>query len=323
VFSLRQKIQMTSWFVILISAFFAAALYSMSEWVLHPPEYRPATPGGHLPKIEEGSVVWAHYRGLASDPRTDFGYAFEDVEFQTVGGGVLRGWFVPAGRESTLAVVTIHGAYFDRRDFMRRLPMLHDSGYPVLMFDCREHGTSSGTGRGPGIAQREFHDVLAAIVYLTQERGFSRIALFGQSQGAVSAIIAASRDPSIVAVIAENPFATMTSRDFPPPGMADVPWWIARPVGAFVRWRADAIGGVEAVDVVDQLSPRPFLLMHGGADQIVPASHSQLLYEKAGEPKQLWIGLGADHDALINVHADEYERRVLSFLSDAFHPKAQ
>ena len=314
---------MTSWFVILISAFLAAALYLMSESVLHPPEYRPAMPGGQLPKIEEGSALWAHYKGLASDPRTDFGYAFEDVEFPTAGGGVLRGWFVPAGRETKIAVVTIHGAYFDRRDFMRRLPMLHAAGYPVLMFDCREHGTSSGTGRGPGIAQREFHDVLAAIVYLRQERGFSQIALFGQSQGAVSAIIAASRDPSIVAVIAENPFATMISRDFPPPGMEGVPWWIARPVSAFVRWRADAMSGVEAIDVVDRLSPRPLLLMHGDADRVVPASHSRLLYEKAGEPKQLWIGLAADHDALINVHADEYERRVLSFLSNAFRPNAR
>ena len=317
-FSLKQKIQMVSWVIILFGAIAAYAVYQISEQVLHPPEYRPAERGGSLPRIERDSTVWVHYQGLAGDPKGDLGLRYENVEFPTVEGGVLRGWFVPVVGETKKAIVTVHGAYFDRRDFLRRLPMLHKAGYPVLMFDCREHGMSSGSGLGPGLAQREHFDVSAAVDYLRQIRGFESIALFGQSQGAVSSIIAAFRDPKIVAVIAENPFATLRSKDFPPPGMGDLPWWIARRVGAFIQWRADATNPVEAIDLIHELSPMPIMLMHGEKDQVVPPSHSQLLFAQAGEPKRLWIAPGADHDALINTHPEEYESRVLGFLSEVF-----
>ena len=37
-------------------------------------------------------------------------------------------------------------------------------------------------------------------------------------------------------------------------------------------------------------------------------------YSKAVEPKEVWIAPGADHCALLNVHPEEYGRRLLGFL---------
>jgi len=47
-----------------------------------------------------------------------------------------------------IGIIAIHGAGVDRREFLRFTPWFHEAGFEVLLFDCREHGISSGTGRG-------------------------------------------------------------------------------------------------------------------------------------------------------------------------------
>jgi alpha-beta hydrolase superfamily lysophospholipase len=48
-------------------------------------------------------------------------------------------------------------------------------------------------------------------------------------------------------------------------------------------------------DVVDRLAPKPLLLIHGTADEILPHRSSELIFERAGEPKRLCLLDGADH----------------------------
>lgn len=57
---------------------------------------------------------------------------------------------------------------------------------------------------------------------------------------------------------------------------------------------------------VRQISPRPILLMHGTQDDLVPVVHSERIYEKALEPKQLWIAEDAWHCALFDKHPKEF-----------------
>ncbi|UCG82081.1 MAG: alpha/beta hydrolase [Dehalococcoidia bacterium] len=57
-------------------------------------------------------------------------------------------------------------------------------------------------------------------------------------------------------------------------------------------------------DVVAQISPRPILFIHAGTDNLVSSEESEVLYERAGEPKKLVIIPGATH--------------VDFYLSDAF-----
>jgi pimeloyl-ACP methyl ester carboxylesterase len=46
---------------------------------------------------------------------------------------------------------------------------------------------------------------------------------------------------------------------------------------------------------VPELAPKPLLLIHGTADQILPDQCSRILYEAAKEPKTLKLFEGADH----------------------------
>jgi hypothetical protein len=48
-------------------------------------------------------------------------------------------------------------------------------------------------------------------------------------------------------------------------------------------------------DWVDRLSPRPLLLIHGTADEVLPEWYSRDLYDRAQEPKQLRLYPGCRH----------------------------
>lgn len=47
--------------------------------------------------------------------------------------------------------------------------------------------------------------------------------------------------------------------------------------------------------VVGDLAPRPLLLLHGTADTVLPHECSQIIFERAHEPKALKLFPGADH----------------------------
>jgi hypothetical protein len=64
---------------------------------------------------------------------------------------------------------------------------------------------------------------------------------------------------------------------------------------------------------IGKLAPRPLLMIHGGADTYINPDMAQTLYERAGQPKELWLVDGAKHNQALQVAGDEYHRRVLGF----------
>jgi pimeloyl-ACP methyl ester carboxylesterase len=166
-----------------------AAVWIGSERMLHPAFYEYPRP----PETTPGRL----------------GLRYEDVEFPTVGGDRLRGWYVPGHPGMNAGVIAVHGAGGTRSGFLPMLPFLNDAGYPVLLFDLRDHGVSDGSGRGLGLGVREMHDVSAAVTWMKSERRLRRVVAFGVSMGAASAILAAAGDPRIDVVIAEAGWARM------------------------------------------------------------------------------------------------------------------
>jgi fermentation-respiration switch protein FrsA (DUF1100 family) len=281
---------------------------------LKTPGYVHRTPEQGLHPRDAPPFAMPHWGGLLANPREALGLAYEDVEFATVDGSTLRGWFIPSSTTSREAVVTVHGGQTDRRSFLRHVPMLHRAGYPVLLFDYREHGISDGDSRGIAFGWRANHDVSSAVAYMKERRGFGRVAVIGTSMGAVGTILSGARDPAIDVVIAENPFASATDVLGDAGFFGQLPSWYRELVAFFVRLHFDVLDEPDAIDVVGQIAPRPLLLMHGTADQAVSVWQSEALFDQAGEPKELWILEGAEHTALFNLAPDEYERRVVGFL---------
>jgi fermentation-respiration switch protein FrsA (DUF1100 family) len=295
-----------------------AAAIAGSAWFfathLKTPGYVHRTPEQGLHPRDAPPFAMAHWGGLLGNPREALGLAYQDVEFAAVDGSTLRGWFIPSATASSEAVVTVHGGQSDRRSFLRHVPMLHRAGYPLLLFDYREHGISDGASRGIAFGWRAHHDVSSAVAYMKDARSFERVAVIGTSMGAVSSILAAAGNPAIDVVIAENPFASAADVLGDAEFFDRLPGWYRELVAFFVRLHFDVLDEREAIDVVDRIAPRPLLLMHGTQDQAVAVWQSEALFRKAGQPKELWILEGAEHTALFNLAPAEYERRVVGFL---------
>ena len=298
-------------------AFVVAVGWLGSNQALRPPWYHPRTPEQGLWPMDPADENFS-WQGGYRDPRTDLGLDYETVEFPASDGSTLRGWLVPGAPGATAGVVAVHGAGADRREFLRQVPVFHGSGYPVLLFDCREQGISDGAGRGVSLGFRESEDVTAAVAFAKRVRGLTRVAVIGTSQGAASAILAAAADPSIDAVIAENSFTSIPDLVRDLRGLPDarpVPPWASRVVAAFAVWRMGGLGRPAPIDVVGAIAPRPLLLMHGSEDTAIPYAHSERLRAAAGEPVELWIVPGGRHSSLFNRAPEEWQRRVIGFLA--------
>ena len=248
----------------------------------------------------------------------------EDVSFETADGLRLRGWFVPptpvdnqtppsagsvtlpegaptpAGRgdarpgrgdarlgrgdarlgrgDARPALLVCNGNGGDRSMRADLAAALSRLGLAVLLFDYRGYGGNPGSPTEAGLAA----DARAALAYLAgrPEVDPERVVYLGESLGAAVALrLATERPPA--ALVLRSPFASLAEvgrRHYP-----------VLPVSLLLRDRYDsaALAGRLAA---------PLLVVAGGRDRIVPASHSRRLFAAAPEPKRLVVLEGADHN---------------------------
>jgi uncharacterized protein len=204
----------------------------------------------------------------------------EEVTFETADGLRLGGWFVPAeGREAPRTAVLVCNGNGGNRSLRAPLAVaLARMGLHVLVFDYRGYGGNPGQPTEAGLAT----DARAALDYLVgrPEVDPARVVYFGESLGAAVALrLATERPPA--ALVLRSPFASLAEV-----GQLHYP---LVPVSLLLRDRYDsaALAGRLAA---------PLLVVAGGRDRIVPASHSRRLFAAAPQPKRLVVLDGADHN---------------------------
>ena len=122
--------------------------------------------------------------------------------------------------------------------------------------------------RRPGEFAECVLDVLGALSFL-KGIGAERVVLVGHSFGGAVAIRAGVLSPLVAGVVA------MSSQLY-------------------------------GTEEVARLSPRPLLLVHGMDDQVLEATASDIIYQRAAEPKRLVLYPGAGH-ALTQCRAELYD----------------
>lgn len=258
-----------------------------------------------------------------SDPQQYSQLAFENVAWRSRDGTILRGWLVPA-EDSDRTAIACHGVMDTRSGTLYFIEVLHQAGYNVLAFDLRGHGQSERWTVTYGA--REKDDIIAAVDYLkaSHPAASRRVVGVGVSMGAACMILAAAEDQRIEAVHADAPYASTAD-------MAHhIGTKIPRPLAWWSYWVGTAIGSLEAssnlftfntTDSVARISPRPIMIVHGTADEVIPIEQGRRVFTAAREPKSFHTIEGAGHCQTIDREPTRYAERMAAFLNDALIQK--
>jgi alpha-beta hydrolase superfamily lysophospholipase len=93
--------------------------------------------------------------------------------------------------------------------------------------------------------------------------------------------------------------------------------WVAEKTRGFDREQ------VCPVRVVEQIAPRPLLVIHGTEDRRITEQQVQELFAAAEEPKSLWLVDGANHNGIRFPVLDVLSKDVISFLNRAWQKPQQ
>jgi putative redox protein len=187
------------------------------------------------------------------------------------------------------------------------------AGFITLIFNFRGAGKSEGNLDILGWSR----DLQAALdfLYNLKEADKTCFCLLGFSGGAAVSVYTAAHDPRVSSVVTcacpadfrslrqrETPLDTIQrfrqigvirDKDFPP---------------SIEEWER-GFETVSPINWIDKISPRPLLLVHGDADELIPLEHAHRLYQKAKEPKELKIIPGAKHKMRL-------EKAAMAFVLD-------
>ena len=245
----------------------------------------------------------------------DVGLRMSEVRI-TSPRGTLAGWYLPSRNGCTL--ICCHGINDNSGQWVAPVAKLQARGYGALLFDFSGHGQSEGNQVTYGIRERQ--DVTAAIEYLRQrgDVNMERLAILGNSLGAITAVMSAVEHPELGVVVLESGFSDLHH---------DIARIFARytglPAFPFVRlvifWGQRIahvrLSEVRPAQIIGRLAPRPVLIISDLRDALADEPYDgEYLYRSAGSPKELCQVAEATHVNAFGVDPAAWSDRVGSFL---------
>jgi len=230
------------------------------------------------------------------DPREFGAVSMVPVVISSAEKIILEGWYQAASKPGYPTIVYFHGAgngvqlairYFKARPYL-------EEGYGFLIAGYRGFSGNTGQPSEEGL----YKDAAAWMQWLKLEKKIpeEKIILYGQSLGTGIATEMALRFPSVVAIVLESPFTSMTdvaTGKFP-----------FIPVRVLLTEKFDSFSKIASVHC-------PLLILHGEKDIFVPHELGKKIYERANDPKKFISVKEAGHTDLEKFGAAAY---VLSFL---------
>lgn len=244
----------------------------------------------------------------------DLGVKYEDVQLVTSDGVKLTAWYIPAKKETNKALLLLHGYPADKGDILSSMTFLQQD-YNLLFLDFRYFGQSEGGYSTVGI--KEVVDVLAAIEWLNN-RGDTRIGVWGFSMGGATALMALEKTDKINAVVSETSYASLDL-------MAEEVFRQVPGLNKLIaKVMVDLANSILKVDVKKQ-SPLeavskttvPILFIHSEEDEVIPFTQALLLKQasKHNPNAEFWFRKEGIHGGL---GTGEYEEKIKEFFLKNF-----
>jgi dienelactone hydrolase len=206
--------------------------------------------------------------------------------------GNLPGYlFKPASRPRDVpGVVLLHGGGGNAEDMVFTARALADRGYAALALTMRAPEDAQGQD---DCGAQQVADAVEALNWLARQPGLdaSRLSLIGFGQGGQAALLAAARTSLPRAVVAYFP-VTDTERLKQSTGYEAVRAYVAATCDSYGPGALSPLAHASSIGAA-------VLLIHGGADDRVPVSQSELMHQAllaTGRQSELHVLPGARHD---------------------------
>ncbi len=231
----------------------------------------------------------------------DIGIKYEEINFQSVDGTKLNGWFLPTPGTPHATLLFLHGNAENISTHLGSVFWLPAQGIQVFLFDYRGYGLSEGSPSPKECVD----DAVAALdtLYARADVDPRSVLIFGQSLGGTFAPVAlakSSHKHEVRGLIMESPFAGFRQIAREKLGSVWLTYLFQYPLSFLIE------NQLNPEIALSELEGTPVLFMHGDADFTVPWHHSAQLFAAAKEPKEFWTNKGGGH---ISAFADEQTRR--------------
>lgn len=282
--------------------------YYFSEVALRPDNWRGTSQFERDAKL--GWIDTMAYKTIAANSDTFRIKGAFDYE--------LEGTWIP--NDSAVGnVILCHGYRMDRWSMLKYVPIWHNLGYNILIYDHRYHGMSGGEFLTYGLLEREDLDHMVA--WVRQKAPGLQTGVHGESMGAGTVMMYtgwSDRQQPIDFTVEDCGYsdcrevlAYKLTDDYGIPDLGITRW--ANRVGG---WRF----GFDFKNVVPREEIKnakvPMLFIHGDNDTFVPTKMVYEVYESYTGPKKLWLAPGSEHARSILDHPSDYKNTLEAFLSE-------
>ncbi len=239
--------------------------------------------------LVQNKLVFIPAKTLHSRPSEE---TYQNLYIDTKDGETLNAWYFPAD-PNLPTVLFAHGNAGNLGNRAEFLTLAREKGIPILAFDYRGYGESTGAPTEDGI----YTDTLSVFKYLKKEKN-KDVVLWGRSIGAAACIeIIDQIDPE--GIILESCFTTKEELVK------------SNPVLSFLTIFSSL--KLQPVKETGKINC-PAFVMHGDKDKIVPFEQGKKIYESIPGEKSFYRIKGAGHNNTYIVNPGVYFDKVKEFL---------
>lgn len=239
---------------------------------------------------------------------------YKEISITNKYGNDIKGWFAE-GSDSSKVILLLHPLRLNRKYMKSRADFLLKNGYSVCLIDLQAHGQTKG--KKVTFGYKESDDVIATVNYLKSVMKFKKVGIVGVSLGGAAAILSKEKI-KVDALILESVYSEIKKaidnrvKMRLGPIHNIVTQLLLKQIKPILKIDPELLNPIKSIDN----NPAPKFIISGTEDKRTTKEETILVYEKITSKKELWLIDKAKHEDLYKFTPQEYEKRVLKFLSE-------
>lgn len=234
-------------------------------------------------------------------------------------GTLLHGTYIENATVSNKYIILTHGYSYNRHGSIKYANIFYRLGFNIYLYDLRYHGANEHKKNYCTMGEAEHQDLLAVIDAVYERFGNDIfLGIHGESLGAASSVLATGKRQHLSFCIADCPFSDLQALlYYQAKQMFHLPKWMVHVTNACYHvLKKGNFLNIKPKEAI-QNNQVPLLLIHGAADDFIPPSHSQEIYDACPDTciKKIHFMPGAKHAESYGVNATLYATWVSEFLN--------